>query len=450
MVEESPVARYTGEFIGTYLLIVTIGCNVLGGAPAAWAATSIACVLMVSIYALGGVSGANFNPAVSFALGLSGKLPWLEVVIYCVVQLIAGACAAFTYLAVYGRAFDLGPSKGFTWYEVLLAESLYTFMLCFVVLNVAAASKNEGNQFYGLAIGFVIVAGGYGAGAISGGCFNPAVAFSIECATFKFGLNWGFIYMAAELLGAAIASLLFRLVRPDEFGWSPDYGLGSKCISEFIGTFFLVLTVGLNVLANSAAPVWSIAASLMSMIYALGSCSGAHFNPAVTVAICMSGRDKCRWIDGAAYIFVQICSGILAGYTYSGMHQGKTFSLVYGPDYGWVSAGLAEVIFTFVLCFVVLSVATTQESIKETFGFAIGSCVTVGGYAVGAVSGGSLNPAVSFGIAMSDAVNGGPWWNCLFYSGFELVGAVLATGAFWLTRPSEYVKEAGSDRIWRY
>jgi aquaporin Z len=335
---------------------------------------------------------------------------------------------------------------------LVLAESLYTFMLCFVVLNVATASKNEGNQFYGLAIGFVIVAGGYGAGAISGGCFNPAVALSIECATFKFGLNWGWIYILSELLGAVVASLLFRLVRPDEFGWSPDYGLGSKLVSEFIGTYFLVLTVGLNVLGKSAAPVWSIAASLMSMIYALGSVSGAHFNPAVTVAICMSGRDKCKWIDGAAYIFTQICSGILAGYTYSGMHQGKSFSLVYGPDYGWVSAGLAEVIFTFILCFVVLSVATTQDPIKETFGLAIGSCVTVGGYAIGAVSGGSLNPAVSFGIAMSDAMKDSPWWNCFFYSGFELVGALLASGFFWLSRPSEYKLEAGSDshRIYRH
>jgi aquaporin Z len=331
-------------------------------------------------------------------------------------------------------------------------------MLCFVVLNVATASKNEGNQFYGLAIGFVIVAGGYGAGAISGGCFNPAVAMGIECATFKFGLEWGFIYCAFEILGAALASCFFRLVRPDEFQMSPflssgpDYGLSCKLVSEFLGTYFLVLTVGLNVLGKSSAPVWSIAASLMSMIYALGSCSGAHFNPAVTVCICASGRGKCKWIDGAAYMFVQICAGILAGYTYSGMHQGKSFSLVYGPEYGWVTAGLAEVIFTFILCFVVLSVATVMEPIKEIFGLVIGSCVTVGGYAIGSVSGGSLNPAVSFGIAMADAINDGPWWNCFLYSGFELVGALLATGCFWVTRPSEYEKEDGSDsqRIYRY
>merc|ERR1719224_185817 len=120
-------------------------------------------------------------------------------------------------------------------------------MLCFVVLNVATAKKNEGNQFYGLAIGFVIIAGAYGAGAISGGCFNPAVALGIDISSAGMGFGWGFAYTGYELLGAALAAGLFRVVRPDEFGGSPDYSLGTKLVSEFIGTFFLVLTVGLNV-----------------------------------------------------------------------------------------------------------------------------------------------------------------------------------------------------------
>ena len=78
-----------------------------------------------------------------------------------------------------------------------------------------------------------------------------------------------------------MAAGLFRVVRPDEFGGSADYTLGTKLVSEFIGTFYLVLTVGLNVLGKSPAPVWSIAAALMCMIYSLGSVSGANFNPAV-------------------------------------------------------------------------------------------------------------------------------------------------------------------------
>merc|ERR1719316_656887 len=146
-------------------------------------------------------------------------------------------------------------------------------MLCFVVLNVATASKNAGNQFFGLAIGFVIIAGGYAAGNISGGAFNPAVALGIDVSSAGLGFGWGFAYTGYELVGAALAAGAFRLVRPDDFGGSDQYELGTKCISEFIGTFFLVLTVGLNVLNNSPAGAWSIAASLMCMIFALGNCS---------------------------------------------------------------------------------------------------------------------------------------------------------------------------------
>jgi len=437
MGEESSTAKYVAEFVGTYLLVFTVGCNVLCG-TATWAATSIACVLMVSIYALGAVSGANFNPAVSVALGLANKLEWKEVGIYCLIQILAGICAGLSYGALFFEVFNLEPQPGFGWWEACLAEVLYTFMLCFVVLNVATASKNAGNQYYGLAIGFVIIAGGYAAGNISGGVFNPAVAFGIDVSSVGLGFGWGFAYAAYELAGAALAVALFRVVRPDEFEGSPDYSLGTKLVSEFLGTFFLVLTVGLNVLGKSPAPVWSIAASLMCMIYALGSCSGAHFNPAVTLAILLSGRGKIDLKEAGAYVGVQILAGVCAAYTYAAMHHGATFPLAPGKGFDFSHAGMAEIVFTFVLCFVVLCVATVQEPSKDMFGLAIASCVTAGGYAIGAVSGGSLNPAVSFGISSSNLINHGHFYNCLVYTAFECVGAGLAAGVFKATHPAEY------------
>jgi len=435
----SSLAKYLAEFVGTFLLVFTVGCNVLTGSPV-WAATSIACVLMVSIYALGGVSGANFNPAVSVTLGLSKKLGWKDVGIYSVVQIVAGIAAGFCYSAMLGKTFNLGPSKGFSALEAGLAEVLYTFMLCFVVLNVATAGKNAGNQFYGLAIGFVIIAGGYAAGNISGGAFNPAVALGIDVSSAGLGFGWGFAYTGYELLGAALASAMFRVVRPDEFGGDADYSLGTRLVSEFIGTFFLVLTVGLNVLGKSPAPVFSIASSLMCMIYALGNCSGAHFNPAVTLAIILAGRDKCTATDGAAYAGVQILGGICASYTYAAMHHGNTFPLNPGPGFTFAGAAMAEIVFTFTLCYVVLCVATVKEPSKDMFGLAIASCVTAGGYAIGAVSGGSLNPAVSFGISSAQIINGGLFYNCLIYTLFECVGAGLAAGISHVTHPSEYAK----------
>merc|ERR1719274_366588 len=209
-------------------------------------------------------------------------------------------------------------------------------------------------------------------------------------------------------------------------------------VSEFIGTFFLVLTVGLNVLGKSPAPVFSIASSLMCMIYALGNCSGAHFNPAVTLAIIIAGRDKCPASEGAAYMGVQILAGICAAYTYAAMHHGATFPLAPGAGFGFGHAAAAEIIFTFVLCFVVLCVATVKEPSKDMFGLAIASCVTAGGYAIGAVSGGSLNPGVSIGISGSHIIGGGHFYNCLIYSLYEFIGAGLAAGVFMVVHPDEY------------
>merc|ERR1719235_1187282 len=123
-------------------------------------------------------------------------------------------------------------------------------MLCFVVLSTVLPSRQDQEsppQFAPLAIGFVIIAGAYGAGAISGGCFNPAVALAIDVSSAGLGFGWSLAYVAYEIVGACLAAALFRMVRPDDFGGSRTYGLATKLLSEFLGTFYLVLTVGLNV-----------------------------------------------------------------------------------------------------------------------------------------------------------------------------------------------------------
>merc|ERR1711865_1014880 len=445
MGEDSATARYAAEFLGTFMLVFTVGCNVLSGQPV-WGGVSIACVLTVMIYALGKSSGANFNPAVSVALGLCDKLAWKEVAIYSGVQLVAGICAGLCYLAMFGESFNLAPTKGHTWWQAGLAEVLYTFMLCFVVLNVAASNVHAGkNQFYGLAIGFVIVAGAYSGGAVSMGCFNPAVAFGIDVSSAYHGVKYCFIYTAFELVGAAIAAGAFKVCRgAQEADPEAEPEIGAKLLSEFLGTFMPVLTVGLNVLSGSTAGAFSIASSLMCMIFALGTCSGAHFNPAVTVAIVASGRDKISPKDAGIYIVVQLIAGITAAFTYTAM-EGKSFPLGPGKGYGWAECAVAEIMFTFLLCFVVLSVATVESPLSEYFGLAIGSCVTAGGYAIGAVSGGSLNPAVSFGIGVSGTLAGGAVINCVIYSVFEIIGGIIAAGVFMATHPSEYSKGSAEE-----
>merc|ERR1740138_1648017 len=246
-------------------------------------------------------------------------------------------------------------------------------------MNVAAAKKNvqEKNQYYGLAIGFVIIAGAYGAGAVSGGCFNPAVALGIDVSSAGLGFGWCGPYILFELAGAALAAVLFKVVRPEDF--EGEKNSATELVSEFIGTYILVLTVGLNVLGKSKAAAFSIAASLTSMIYALGDVSVAHFNPAVTVAILASGR--CPDLTPAkagTFIGAQIAGGIAAAFTFA-----------LGPvgDFTWAGVSVAEIVFTFVLCFTVLCVAVSERTkASHLFGLAIGSCVTVGGFAIGGIS----------------------------------------------------------------
>jgi len=438
------------EFLGTLLLVFTIGCNVLSDNPN-WGGVSIASMLMVGIYALGGVSGAHFNPAVTVALGVAGKLEGgaKQVISYCLAQIGGGFTGALLYGMLFGNIIKLGPTKGFSGWQAMACEVIYTFVLCFTVLNVAASRKIGGgkNQFFGLAIGWVIVAGAYGPGAISGGCFNPAVAIAIEVHTFRFG--WCVMYTAFECLAAALAVFAFRLVRPEEASEDamvPEVpSLRSKLTAETIGTFVLVFTVGMNVLVESKAAAFSIAASLMTMIYCVGDISGAHFNPAVTFAIVLTGRDKITFQEAMMYMLSQCSAGVAAACVYALIMKNITFQLGPGEGFDWGSVAVAEIVFTFVLCFVVLSVATVAKNPAPEFtGFIIGMCITTGGLAIGKISGGSLNPAVSVGIAAArKLVTDGKFQFGVMYSGFEFIGAFLAAFAFRTVHTQEFSAEEG-------
>lgn len=440
MAEASPASKYLAEFIGTSALVFSVGLNVLNPNPSIFGVVAIASTLMVMIYALGGISGGHFNPAVSLAVKLAkDDFGWDQFGIYTAIQLLAGAVGAFSYVAVYGgNTFNLKPVGNYNWYDAAICEVLYTFMLVFTVLNVAVAKKSANNEYFGIAIAFTVVAGGYGAGAVSGGCFNPAVAFGIDISSAWLGFGHCLYYWVAEFIGGALAYAAYLLVRPEESGQAEN--TASKLASEFIGTFFLVLTVGFNVNAGPKAAVFSIAASLMCMIYALGNVSGGHFNPAVTIAILAAARDKISVGDACLYILAQLAGGIVAGVTYSGVARSFAITQPSG-GWRWDSVFAAEFVFTFVLAYTVLCVATTRAALAHFFALAIGFCVIVGGYSIGNISGGHLNPAVSMGIDASSAMFGGTsFYKCFIYGGMQIAGGLAAAGTFSLTHASEYGK----------
>eukprot|EP00930_Biecheleria_cincta_P013581 TRINITY_DN12033_c0_g1_i2.p1 TRINITY_DN12033_c0_g1~~TRINITY_DN12033_c0_g1_i2.p1 ORF type:complete len:1040 (-),score=170.87 TRINITY_DN12033_c0_g1_i2:163-3246(-) len=456
------VQKCACEFLGVFVLVFTVVCQSLSGA--AFGATSIACSLMVMIYATGPISGGHLNPAVSFALALSEKMKWSEVPVYWITQLMAGILAGFMACSLFTDTVDVAPKDTYSGWHAYLAETLYTFMLCFVVLNAAGSKRNnsptDGNNFFALAIGFVIIAGGNAVGGVSGAAFNPAVALGLDFSSHEKGVGNGFLWALFELVGAAIAAAIYRNVRPEDYGNQTDFDTykpawHTKLVSEFLGVFFLVLTVGLNLCNGSAVTAWSAAAALMCMIYSLGDVSGAHFNPAVTLACMASGRDLINTFDGLAYMVVQVLAGVIAGCLYSVFHRSSLketspITLTPGDGFSIYQAGMAEFAATALLAYIVLSCATVahagSQKTKNSFYFAlcIGSCVTVGGFAVGAASGGELNPAVAAGIATASSVfqpggQSAPMANFVTLGLYELAGGLLGAVAFQATHAKQYV-----------
>jgi len=215
-----------------------------------------------------------------------------------------------------------------------------------------------------------------------------------------------------------------------------------KCIAEFTGTFFLVLTVGMNVLTGSVGAALSIGGILAVMIFALGSVSGAHFNPAVTVAILLSGRKQMEPMLAVFYILSQLLGGLLAAVTYS-LICDATFTMSPVGKHEWKNVLIVECIYSMALCYVVLNVATTRRQLgNQYFGLAIGFTVVGAALAIGGISGCSLNPAVSFGAMMVAAFSKGSpalaYFPLYFFTPF--LGATFAFGAFYVVRKGEEYK----------
>src|ERR1700681_5085570 len=205
--------KYIVEFIGTFFLVLTVGCTVIGNGAGAFAPLAIGSALMVMIFAGGHISGGHFNPAVTLGVWLRGKCETKDVAPYMIFQIVGAVLAALVvkYLKGGAAVVPLQPQT----VPALLAEFLFTFALVYVVLNVATAKGTSGNSFYGLAIGFTVLVGAFSVGNISGGAFNPAVATGISVMGLSSWANiW--IYLVAEFAGAAMAAGAFKALNPAE------------------------------------------------------------------------------------------------------------------------------------------------------------------------------------------------------------------------------------------
>lgn len=205
--------KYVYEFIGTFFLVLTVGMTVLNpNSVALFAPLAIGSILAAMVFAGGHISGGHYNPAVSLAVFLRKKLSLNDLWMYWAAQLAAGVVAALVTIYLKGRPSE--STLQFDSLKALLAEFLFTFALCYIVLNVATAKATAGNSYFGWAIGFTVLAGAYSVGAVSSGAFNPAVVLGSMILNL---IHWSnlWIYIVGNLAGGAVAALVFNAAHPE-------------------------------------------------------------------------------------------------------------------------------------------------------------------------------------------------------------------------------------------
>lgn len=205
----------------------------------------------------------------------------------------------------------------------------------------------------------------------------------------------------------------------------------AKYLTEFLGTFFLVLTIGLTVLNGTPLAPLAIGSALMIMVYMGGHVSGGHYNPAVSLGVFLRGKLPAS--EFVPYLVAQVAGALVAGFTVNAV-LGKTFAPAPGDGVGSLSALLVEILYTFALVLVVLNSAASDRTKGNSFyGLAIGFTVVVAAFAGGPVSGGAFNPAVGIGPTIVNALlGGGTWAHMWLYLVGPLVGGALAAMVFGL------------------
>lgn len=215
-------SRCVLEFIGTYFLALVIVTAATGGMAGNLAPLAVAGILIAMIYMAGPHSGAHFNPAVSVAFWIRGSFPAREVIPYMCMQVLGGLAAALTQLVLLESApvasqemamAALGEDGGRIpdWIQFGTAELIFTFAIVLVILHVASAPEQKGNQYFGVAIAMMVMAGAFAVGPVSSALFNPAVLASIWSLGAVTVLA-GFVTLFATFAGGLLGALAFRAI----------------------------------------------------------------------------------------------------------------------------------------------------------------------------------------------------------------------------------------------
>ena len=211
--------KYIVEFIGTFFLVLTICMTSYSKVSADLQPLAVGSMLMVLIYSMGYLSGAQFNPAISLAIYLRGRINLKEMGFYWIAQILGAVAAAMMTAVLISAKPPVGliasTPQFFSMVPSLIAEVLGSFALTWVILTVATSKALDGNNFYGLAIGFTVTALMYTLGSVSGSAFNPVVAIA-SCIAHLSTWNNLWIYMVGGLGGAVLGTIAFKYISGDE------------------------------------------------------------------------------------------------------------------------------------------------------------------------------------------------------------------------------------------
>lgn len=444
----------SAEFVGTFFLAFFVSATkvttLAGAAPYA-----IGLGLVTLVYTTGQVSGGQLNPAVTIGLVTRNKLNIFEA-LYCLASQFTGATVAgMICYALYGDNYDkTGYPRVHDDHrrpQAFLGELIQTFALVTVVLNTATTKAQANNSYFGVAIGFVVLAGALVIGGISGACFNPALSMLTILHDDSQDM-W--VFLVGPAIGGLLAGIVFRVTNPTEWDDDTDpLGKNFKRLTkshhnpegditrtaamltmEFIGTFFLVWTVAMTRNALTSGGYIAVGAILASMIYAGGAISGGHYNPAVTLGVYIRGmlenNQSMRVLDSIMYVIVQIAGGFTAGTAAAYVNGGYDEIAVpqLNDAHTTFACIVTEFLFTFLLVLTVLNAATSAKVAGNSyFGLAIGFVITAGGIATGDFTGGCFNPSVILSLASLSGKGTDDIWVYLLG---EVLGAVAAAGLF--------------------
>ncbi|MEM6886093.1 MAG: aquaporin [Verrucomicrobiota bacterium] len=205
--------KYIMEFIGTFFLVFAIGNVICESSIGIMGPIAIGCTLMGVIYAGGHISKAHYNPAITLAFLLRRGMKRKDVPGYLAGEILGASLAMLTCLYLYD--FPELPSLQLEIGPTLIVEFLGTFVLAFVIMNVATAKALANNGFYGLAIAATVVGLVYAVAPISGAGFNPAVSLTLLFAGLLDVPNL-ILHIIAQFVGGAAAAYTYLYLVPDE------------------------------------------------------------------------------------------------------------------------------------------------------------------------------------------------------------------------------------------